>query len=105
MIPKGSSKSTLKEFKDLSKILLYSNNKLIYFNMEGEFELKMSFETGYGMIWDFLGENYLLRGFGDIYVMDINSIKEINETFEKYIKISLFLSRYSFISLSLLQEK
>ena len=44
--------------------------------MEGKFEFKMSFELGYGMLWDFLGENYLLRGYGDIYIMDIISIKE-----------------------------
>ena len=77
LIPEeGSERSILKEFKDSSKILLYSDNKLIYFNMEGDFELKISFERGYTMLWDFLGENYLLRGFGDIYIMDINSIKE-----------------------------
>ena len=76
LIPEGSESSILKEFKDFSKILLYSDKKLIYSNMEGEFELKMSFERGYRMFWDFLGENYLLRGFGDIYIMDINSIKE-----------------------------
>ena len=76
LIPEGSEISILKEFKDSSKILLYSDKKLIYFNMEGKFEIKMSFERGYRMLWDFLGENYLLRGFGDIYIMDINSIKE-----------------------------
>ena len=76
LIPEGSESDILKEFKDSSKILLYSDKKLIYFNMEGEFELKMSYERGYTMLWDFLGENYLLRGFGDIYIMDINSIKE-----------------------------
>ena len=78
LIPKeGDSKSILKEFKDNSKILLYSDKKLIYFNMKGEFELKTEFERGYGMLWDFLGKDYLLQGFGDIYIKDINSLKEI----------------------------
>ena len=54
LIPKeGDNKSILKEFKDNSKILLYSDGKLIYFNMKGEFELKIEFELGYGMLWDF----------------------------------------------------
>ena len=78
LIPKeGDNKSILKEFKDNSKILLYSDNKLIYFNMKGEFELKIEFERGYGMLWDFLGKDYLLQGHGDIYIKDINSLKEI----------------------------
>ena len=78
LIPKeGDNKSILKEFKDNSKILLYSDGKLIYFNMKGEFELKIEFELGYGMLWDFLGKDYLLQGYGDIYIKDINSLKEI----------------------------
>ena len=78
LIPEeGNYKSILKEFKDNSKILLYSDNKLIYFNMKGEFELKIEFERGYGMLWDFLGKDYLLQGHGDIYIKDINSLKEI----------------------------
>ena len=78
LIPEeGDSRSILKEFKDHSKILLYSDKKLIYFNMKGEFELKKEFERGYGMLWDFLGKDYLLQGFGDIYIKDINSLKEI----------------------------
>ena len=78
LIPKeGDNKSILKEFKDNSKILLYSDRKLIYFNMKGEFELKIEFELGYGMLWDFLGKDYLLQGYEDIYIKDINSLKEI----------------------------
>ena len=78
LIPKeGDNKSILKEFKDNSKILLYSDSKLIYLNMKGEFELKIEFELGYGMLWDFLGKDYLLQGYGDIYIKDINSLKEI----------------------------
>ena len=78
LIPKeGDNKSILKEFKDNSKILLYSDGKLIYFNMKGEFELKIEFELGYGMLWDFLGKDYLLQGYEDIYIKDINSLKEI----------------------------
>ena len=78
LIPeKGSGKSILKEFKDYSKILLYSDSKLVYFNMKGEFELKAEFKYGYGMLWDFLGNDYLLQGKGDIYIKDINTLKEI----------------------------
>ena len=103
LIPvEGSERAILKEFKDFSRILLYSDEKLIYFNMEGEFELKMSFELGYGMLWDFLGEIYLLRGYGDIYIMDINSIKEIaykecGENYEYEVECLCVLKDNSFL--------
>ena len=29
------------------------------------------------MLWDFLGNDYLLHGHGDIYIKDINTLKEI----------------------------
>ena len=102
LIPKGSEKAILKQFKDSSRILLYSDEKLIYFNMEGKFEFKKSFELGYGMLWDFLGEIYLLRGYGDIYIMDINSIKEIaykecGENYEYEVECLCVLKDNSFL--------
>ena len=103
LIPnEGDNKSILKEFKDNSKILLYSDSKLIYFNMKGEFELKMEFKFGYGMLWDFLGKNYLLQGHGDIYIKDINSLKEIayqecGEKFDYEVECLCSLKDNSFI--------
>ena len=75
-IPSGSSHVILKEFKDYSKILLSSDDSLIYFDMKGNIEKKLKIEM-YPK-WDFLGNDYLLEGFGDIYIRDINSLKEIS---------------------------
>lgn len=75
-IPEGSSHVVLKEFKDYSKILLSSDDSLIYFDMNGNVEKKLKIEMF--PKWDFLGNDYLLEGFGDIYIRDINTLKEIS---------------------------
>ena len=75
-IPKGSSFAVLKEFKDYSKILLSSEDTLLYFDMNGNFEKKLKIKSF--PKWDFLGNDYLLQGFGDIYIRDIKTLKEIS---------------------------
>ena len=75
-IPEGSSHAVLKEFKDYSKILLSSGDSLIYFDMNGNIEKKLSINMF--PKWDFLGNDYLLEGFGDIYIRDIDTLKEIS---------------------------
>ena len=75
IIPKGDSRAILKEFKDYSKILLASNNSLIYFDMEGNIEKKLDIE--YNPKLDILKNGFVLQGFGDIYIRDINTLKQI----------------------------